>query len=92
MSLSLSIAVYFIIWWVLLFAVLPFGLRTQEEEGEVVPGTPESAPAQFRFWRVVAINTLVSAIVFVGVRLAITNDIIPTSLFDYGAPQSQKQP
>lgn len=30
-------AVYFIVWWMTLFAVLPFGLRTQAEAEEVVP-------------------------------------------------------
>ncbi len=44
MSLTLSIATYFICWWMALFMVLPFGVRTQQEEGEVVPGSVESAP------------------------------------------------
>ena len=67
MSLTLGIAIYFIIWWMVLFAVLPIGVRTQEEAGEVVPGTPESAPAVFRLLRVVALNTLVAAVVVVWV-------------------------
>jgi len=32
-------------------AVLPFGVRTQDEEGSVVPGTPGSAPANVRIVR-----------------------------------------
>ena len=43
MSIALGIALYFVIWWMTLFAVLPFGGRTQGESGHVVPGTPESA-------------------------------------------------
>lgn len=35
MSLFSGIAIYFIIWWTALFALLPFGLRTQAEENEV---------------------------------------------------------
>lgn len=58
-------AVYFVIWWVALFAVLPFGLRTQAEEGDVVPGSTESAPHRFRPLRVVVWTSLVAAIVFV---------------------------
>lgn len=61
MSWLTSGAIYFILWWVTLFAVLPFGVRTQDEEQEVVPGTIGSAPARFRFFRVMAITTLVSA-------------------------------
>lgn len=64
MSVTMSIAVYFILWWALLFASLPIGLRTQEEEGDIVPGTPESAPAQPRLLRVFAINTVISTIAF----------------------------
>ncbi|MDX2289348.1 MAG: DUF1467 family protein [Hyphomicrobiaceae bacterium] len=64
MSVTFAIAVYFIIWWMVLFAVLPFGLRTQEEDGEVVPGTPESAPTAPRMLRIFAINTVVATIVF----------------------------
>ena len=45
MSLTTAIAIYFIIWWVVLFAVLPFGVRSQEESGEVAPGTDPGAPA-----------------------------------------------
>lgn len=38
-----GIAVYFVIWWVTLFAVLPFGVKTQDEEGETLLGTVGSA-------------------------------------------------
>ena len=45
MSLTTAIAIYFIIWWVVLFAVLPWGVRSQEESGAVAPGTDPGAPA-----------------------------------------------
>ena len=64
MSISFLIAVYFIVWWVVLFTVLPFGVRTQGEAGSVVPGTPESAPAEFALLRVVVITTIVAGLVF----------------------------
>jgi predicted secreted protein len=64
MSIPFAIALYFVIWWTVLFAVLPFGVRTQDEAGEIVPGTPESAPAHIRLLRIVLINTAVAAVVF----------------------------
>ena len=64
MSVGLAVAIYFIVWWTVLFAVLPIGLRTQEEEGNVVPGTPESAPARPRFLFIIGLTTLISAVVF----------------------------
>ena len=80
MSVALSIAVYFIIWWTTLFAVLPIGVRTQQETGDIVPGTPESAPASFRVLRVLGINTVVATIVFIFVWLAITRGWIPLEI------------
>lgn len=76
MSVSLGIATYFIIWWLVLFAVLPFGLKTQEENGDVVPGTPESAPARTRMIRVFAINTVVAAVVFAIVWAVVTFKLV----------------
>ena len=32
MSLPLSISVYFTLWWITLFAILPFGVRSQNED------------------------------------------------------------
>ncbi len=37
-------AVYFILWWVVLFATLPFSLKTQDDEQDVTLGTVSSAP------------------------------------------------
>ena len=57
------IAIFFVVWWIVLFAVLPFGMRTQEEEGEVVLGTSPSAPANPHLVRTAIITTIVAAIV-----------------------------
>jgi predicted secreted protein len=64
MSVTLGIAIYVVTWWTVLFAVLPLGVRTQAEEGVVVPGTPESAPAQPRLLRVVLLTTIISTVLF----------------------------
>src|ERR1041385_7396483 len=50
MATSTVIAIYFIVWWVVLCAVLPWGVRSQEESGEVVPGTDPGAPAVHTVW------------------------------------------
>lgn len=64
MSTPLAIALYFVIWWITLFACLPLGVRTQDEAGDVVPGTPSSAPAKPRLLRIFLINTIVATSVF----------------------------
>ena len=44
MSTTTAVAIYFLIWWVVLFAVLPWGVRSQHEGGDIVPGTDPGAP------------------------------------------------
>ncbi|MCB1446063.1 MAG: DUF1467 family protein [Rhizobiaceae bacterium] len=64
---ALSIfAEYFICWWITLFIVLPIGMRSQQDENDVVLGTVKSAPARFRFWRVFLLTTVVSAVLYAG--------------------------
>lgn len=79
----LAVATYIFIWWIVLFAVLPFGVRTQQEEGEVVPGTPESAPVKPRIARIFLINTVVATIVFGIVYVVITYRLITPEMFPY---------
>lgn len=76
MRLTFAIAIYLVIWWTVLFAILPLGVRTQGEDGSVVPGTPESAPTRPRLLRVVVLTTLVSAVVFAVVWLVMRYDML----------------
>ncbi len=55
-----AFAIFFIVWWTVLFIVLPIGLRTQLEAGDVEVGTEASAPARFKGGRVVLMTTLIS--------------------------------
>ena len=71
MRTSVAVATYFCIWFITLFAVLPFGVKTQEEGGEVVPGTPESAPYKINLRRLFLINTAVATVTFAGVYAVI---------------------
>jgi len=64
MQVGTALATYFLIWWVTLFAVLPWGVRNQEESGEVVSGTDPGAPAMPRLWRKLLWTTLLSGVVY----------------------------
>ena len=44
MGIAGSLMVISIAWWLAFFAMLPFGVRSQIEDGNVVPGTEPSAP------------------------------------------------
>ena len=64
MSIATGLAIYFIIWWLVLFAVLPFGVRSQQENGDVTPGSDPGAPALPRLARKLLWTTIVSGVVF----------------------------
>ena len=81
MSLTLAFAIFVVIWWTVLFAVLPFGVRTQGEDGAIVPGTPESAPTRPRLGRVVWLTTGVSCLLFALFWLAIVCHAFDLSWF-----------
>jgi predicted secreted protein len=68
MSAPFAIAIFFTIWWVVLFAVLPFGTQSYAETGAERPqGTEAGAPLAPRMGLKLIITTIVSAIVFAGV-------------------------
>ncbi|HEY1246612.1 MAG TPA: DUF1467 family protein [Hyphomicrobiaceae bacterium] len=76
MSVTFAIAIYVVLWWTVLFAVLPIGVRTQGEDGSVVPGTPESAPTTPRLVRVALLTTLISTLLFGTAWAAVKYELI----------------
>jgi predicted secreted protein len=73
----LAFAIYFIVWWVCLFVVLPFGVETQSDTGEIVQGTSAGAPINPRIGRVAALTTIVASVAFAVVLLALRFKIVP---------------
>jgi predicted secreted protein len=71
MRLVSLLAIYFVVWWVVLFAVLPWGMRTQEEEGEIVLGTAHSAPTRPMLLRKALATTIVAAVVVGALWIAV---------------------
>lgn len=66
MSITAAIVLFTMIWFLVFLIVLPLGMTSQAETGEVVPGTPASAPAEARvkrkFWITTAIAVVLWAI------------------------------
>ena len=63
-TVSTAFAIYFVIWWTTLFLTLPFGVRSQHEEGEGSPGTDPGAPIASQMGRKLIWTTIISAIIF----------------------------
>jgi predicted secreted protein len=69
-TLSTAFAIYFVIWWITLFLTLPFGVRSQHEDGESVAGTDPGAPTMARMGRKLIWTTVISAAIFAVAMLA----------------------
>jgi len=77
MQLISGIAIYFIVWWMVLFMVLPWGAASSHELGrEVDPGTMKSAPVKPRILLKFAITTVLAGVVFAIIYQVITNNLI----------------
>ena len=64
MKITTVIAIYFLIWWITLFAVLPFGVRSQHEGEDFAPGTDPGAPITARIGMKLLWTTIVATIIF----------------------------
>jgi predicted secreted protein len=67
MSLLAAVAVYFVIWWTVLFCILPLDIRSQAEGGDVAHGTEPGAPVAPQLARKALITSFVALVVFAGV-------------------------
>jgi predicted secreted protein len=82
-------AIYFIVWWTVLFAILPFGLKTQDEDDDVTLGTVSSAPRGPHMLKVVIRTTIASFLIcaaFYGLTrgLGYSFDDLPRIVPDFG--------
>ncbi len=62
-SVALVAAIYFIVWWIVLLAVLPWGVKSQDEAGEIAQGTDPGAPTRPLLLRKAIATTVISALI-----------------------------
>ena len=72
MDIVSGTVVYILLWWWVLFMVLPFGAKAPENVGE---SHATSAPARPRMVLKLAITTVLSAVLFIIVYLVIASGI-----------------
>lgn len=63
-KISALVAIYFVVWWIVLFAVLPFGVRSQHEDGPSAEGTDPGAPVMARMARKLLWTTVATTVLF----------------------------
>jgi len=64
MKIGTAIAIYFLIWWTVLFVTLPIGVRSQHEATDMVAGTEPGAPVAPMLKKKVILTTLISTVIF----------------------------
>jgi predicted secreted protein len=76
MSKSTYAATFFLIWWVVLFAVLPWGVQSQHESGDTTPGTDPGAPVVPKLGRKLLWTTLVAGLLFSAFYIVTANRLV----------------
>ena len=64
MQLLSAFAIFFVIWWTVLFTVLPIGVRSQQEADDVTLGTERGAPARSKMGFKLALTTAIASLIF----------------------------
>ena len=78
MDLTFCISVYFVVWWTVLFAILPLGAKSHHDAGVPVPGGGEpGSPVNPNLKRKFITTTWVAAIVWAMIWAAFTFRLIP---------------
>ncbi len=73
MSWVLGLAIYVVIWWVMLFTVLPWGVKPIDEPGK---GYAEGAPEKPLLLLKCAITTVIAGIVWAGLYFVVQSGVI----------------
>lgn len=76
MNLTGGIILYAVLWFLVLFVVLPFGQKSQADVGEVTPGTPAGAPYEPKLKKKFIIATITAAVLWGLVAWIIFGEII----------------
>ncbi|MDG1126509.1 MAG: DUF1467 family protein [Hellea sp.] len=76
MSAFSLFVVYLLIWWVTLFAVLPFGVVGQNEKGEIVNGSEPGAPADSNIKKKAVITTVIATLIWLLVCFIIISGLL----------------
>lgn len=83
MSIVSAFVLFAVTWFLVMFITLPIGFRSQGDEGEVVPGTHEGSPANFRLGRQVLIVTAITIVIWLILVAVILSGVISVRDFDW---------
>lgn len=82
MTITGAIVLFAVLWFMILFIMLPIGERSQSEAGEVVPGTPASAPEDAMMKKKLIWTTVVTFILWAILMAVIMSGVLKIEYFD----------
>ena len=73
-----TLSIYFVVWWISLFAILPLGIRNHEETGVRLPqGADPGSPVNPNLKRKARTTTWVAAIITALIWIVVQFNLIP---------------
>jgi len=76
-SITGSIVVYVIIWWIVFFSVLPVGIQSKNEEfRETIRGSDPGAPINPKIAKRFLITTIITSIIFIVIYYLVSINLI----------------
>jgi len=83
MGITGALVLLAVIWFVVLFVVLPLRLTTQGDLGKVVPGTQPGAPAELDLGRRLKIVTVVAILIWLVISGIIVSGAVTLCNIDW---------
>jgi len=78
-----GLVLFAVIWFLVLFVVLPLRLETQGDRGEVEPGTQAGAPANLDMWKKARVTTYVAVVIWAVVAAVIWSELVTVRDLDF---------
>ena len=92
MSITAAIVVFAVTWFMVFFCVLPLRFQSQGDAGDVVPGTPKSAPSSENVGRKARITTVVAIVLSAIICGIILSGWISVRDFDFRGTMDHTAP
>ena len=83
MTITGALVLFSVIWFMVFLCVLPMRHRTQEEAGEIVPGSARSAPEDPQIGRKAKLTTIITLVLWAALCGVIWSEVISIRDTDY---------
>ncbi len=83
MTITSALVLLSVIWFMLLFIILPLNINTQKDNGNIIKGTAPSAPTNLNFKRKIKLVSFFSLIIWLPIFLVIYTGVFTISDLDF---------